>query len=264
LKRTIIKNLDDTPECTLCHYVVTYLDAVLKTNKSEAAVEAALEKVCTILPSKERAQCNEFVKTYGPVLAQLIAEVADPDTICRYLGLCQVTLPKETSTKKPTPVTYPNHDYVRIPTELAPITCTICQFIISRMKHFVTLNQTEEEILVSLKESCDLFSVIDFKQQCQNFLDQYGPYIIQMISSDVQPKVACQSLGICEKTSQISLPSTRRQSTPPVPVSTSTLYGKCIFGMSYWCTSRQNAELCNAVELCQSQVWSKKNKNIVI
>ncbi len=52
LKRTIIENLDVTPECTLCQYVVSYLDAILKNNKSEAAVEAALEKVCTILPSK--------------------------------------------------------------------------------------------------------------------------------------------------------------------------------------------------------------------
>jgi hypothetical protein len=52
LKRTIIKNLDVTPECTLCHYVVSYLDAILKNNKSEEAVEAALAKVCTILPSE--------------------------------------------------------------------------------------------------------------------------------------------------------------------------------------------------------------------
>jgi len=125
------------------------------------------------------------------------------------------------------------------------------------MKHFVALNQTEEEILVSLKESCDLFSVINLKQKCKDFLDQYGSYLIQMVSSDIEPKVACQSIGICQKNSQISS-STRRQSTPPTPVSSSTIYGKCIFGMSYWCTSRQNAELCNAVELCERQVWSKK------
>jgi saposin len=51
-KKIIVKNLDDAPQCMLCRYVVSYLDAVLKNNKSEAAVEAALEKVCTILPSK--------------------------------------------------------------------------------------------------------------------------------------------------------------------------------------------------------------------
>jgi len=245
----------------LCHYVVTYLDTVLKTNKSEEAIEAALKKVCTILPSKERAQCQEFVKTYGPVLAELIAEMADPDTVCRYLGVCQVTSPKETTTNKP--VTYSNHDYVRLPNEPTPYTCTICQFIISRMKHFAALNKSAEEVLALLKKSCDLFSVINLKEQCESFLDQYGPYIIQMISSDVQPKVACQSLELCEKNTQIFSLPIYRQSTPPVPLS-STVYGKCIFGMNYWCTSRQNAELCNAVELCESQVWSKKNKKIVI
>jgi saposin len=52
VKQVILKNLDDAPQCMLCRYVVSYLDAVLKNNKSEAAVEAALARVCTILPSK--------------------------------------------------------------------------------------------------------------------------------------------------------------------------------------------------------------------
>lgn len=170
--------------------------------------------------------------------------MADPDAICRYLGMCQVSLPRETTTEKPTRVTYGNHDYARLPPQDAPFTCTICQYLISRMKHFAALNQTEEEIIASLKESCDAFSVLNLKQQCSDFLDKYAPYIIQMISSDIDPKAACQSMGLCEK--KVDTPSSNfRQSTPPVPVTSSTRYGKCIFGMSYWCTSRQNAELCN-------------------
>jgi hypothetical protein len=50
-KQKIVQNLDETPQCMLCHYVVSYLDAILKNNKSEEAVQAALAKVCTILPS---------------------------------------------------------------------------------------------------------------------------------------------------------------------------------------------------------------------
>lgn len=192
--------------------------------------------------------------------------MADPDAICRYLGMCQVVLPLETTTSKPAPITYSNHDYIRLPTEPPkPFACTICQYLVTRMKHLVALNQTEEEILASLKESCDYFSVINLKQQCQDFITQYGPYIIQMISSDVEPKVACQSIGACDKISKSSSkPIILRKLTTPAPVSPSTTYGKCIFGMNYWCTSRQNAELCNAVELCERQVWSKRNKNIVI
>ncbi|CAF3884027.1 unnamed protein product, partial [Rotaria sp. Silwood1] len=105
LKEIIVKNLDSTPECMLCHYVVSYLDAILKNNKSEAAVEAALSRVCTILPRKERTRCGEFVKTYGPVLVELIFEVADPQLVCRYLGMCQVvSSSQETTTIESTPI----------------------------------------------------------------------------------------------------------------------------------------------------------------
>ena len=75
-------------ECSLCKYVVTYLDAVLQNNKSEAAIEAALEKVCGILPASLKAQCTKFVDTYGPILAQLLAKYATPDQVCNALKLC--------------------------------------------------------------------------------------------------------------------------------------------------------------------------------
>ncbi|CAF0969540.1 unnamed protein product [Rotaria sordida] len=136
----IIENFNLTPKCTLCHYVISYLDAALKNNKSEEAIQQALEKVCTILPSKERTECDELITSYGPVLAELIAESADPDTACRYLKMCPDSISKTSTT-----------------------------------------------------------------------------------------------------------------------TTTTMRYGKCIFGMKYWCATPENAKLCNAVELCERQVWSKKN-----
>lgn len=40
------------PKCTLCQYIISYLDAIMKNNRSEQAFEEALKKVCTIFPSK--------------------------------------------------------------------------------------------------------------------------------------------------------------------------------------------------------------------
>ncbi len=62
------------------------------------------------LLEKERVSCDEFVKTYGPVLAELISEVADPKLVCTYLGMCQIV-----SSENTTPITYSNHHYARIP-----------------------------------------------------------------------------------------------------------------------------------------------------
>ena len=80
----------NSAECSLCEYVVTYLDAVLQNNKSEAAIVAALEKVCAALcPGLSlQAQCTKFVDTYGPILAQLLAKYATPDQVCNALKVC--------------------------------------------------------------------------------------------------------------------------------------------------------------------------------
>ena len=217
-------------------------------------MKCLVEIICFFSSEKEKTQCDEFVKIYGPVISELIAEMVDPEAICHYLGMCQTSLPMDQSTEEPSTVTYPNHGYVHLPIEDKPFDCTVCQFIISRMKHFANLNQTEEEILASLKKSCDLFSVVKLKEKCDNFLNQYESYIVQMISNDIDPKAACQSIGICKKSADLSPLSTRHQSTPPVSTTPLTTYGKCIFGMSYWCTSRQNAELCNVNKIVDSQI----------
>ena len=76
-------------ECSLCRYVISYIDNVIQNNKSEAAIEAALEKVCSILPGAIKTTCDQFVETYGPVLIQLIEKYGTPDKVCDALKLCQ-------------------------------------------------------------------------------------------------------------------------------------------------------------------------------
>ena len=93
LVRPVLKSKRSIPsvksaECSLCKYVVSYLDAVLQNNKSEAAIEAALEKVCGILPAVIKANCVKFVDTYGPILAQLLVKYTTPDQVCNALKVC--------------------------------------------------------------------------------------------------------------------------------------------------------------------------------
>ena len=161
-----------------------------------------------------------MITTYGTVIAELIAQSADPNTICQYLGVCQESM-----------AVIEKNSY----------TCTICQYVISRMKLFFGLSQNENEILESLKGSCDLFSVDSLKKQCQNFVNQYQAHFAPIISNEIEPKIACQGIDICTEYHHES-PTT----TTAEPV---TKYGKCIFGMNYWCASRENAQLCNVRKL---------------
>ncbi|CAF1319414.1 unnamed protein product [Adineta ricciae] len=246
------------PQCSLCQYIISYLDAIMKNNKSEQAFEDALKKVCKILPSKflaksenctsmiyisirgkEASQCEEFVKTYGPTLAQLIAEMADPKVVCQYLNMC----PESSVRESPTLPTEIAHD-------LTPYTCTICQFIVSRIKRFIATDQDTNQAITATKESCDLFNAENLKTQCKAFVDQHGSYFLHIVSNDILPRSACLSMKVCPITYPIT-------STSVAPISTSTTQNKCAFSQKMWCLTRAIAKSCDAEEYCEREVWTK-------
>ena len=82
-----MNNLEST-QCTICKFVVSYIDTVIQNNKSEAAIESALEKVCTIVPHALNSSCVQFVQTYGPVLVTLLENYTTPEKVCAALKLC--------------------------------------------------------------------------------------------------------------------------------------------------------------------------------
>jgi len=75
-------------QCSLCKYIVGYVDTVIGNNRTEAAIEAALEKVCTILPHALNGSCVQFVETFGPNLLQLLEKYGTPDLVCDALKMC--------------------------------------------------------------------------------------------------------------------------------------------------------------------------------
>ena len=75
-------------ECSLCKFVVSYVENIIQNNKSAAAVEAALEKVCSIIPGALKDKCDKFVNTYGPLIAILLAKYNDTTQVCNALKAC--------------------------------------------------------------------------------------------------------------------------------------------------------------------------------
>jgi saposin len=96
-----VKELTANPlECSLCKYIVQYVDAVIQNNKSEAAIEAALEKVCTILPHALNSSCVQFVQTFGPNLIKYIEKYETPNRVCAALKMCNGTNVTENISRK--------------------------------------------------------------------------------------------------------------------------------------------------------------------
>ena len=83
-----LKSSSNSIPCVLCKYILQYLDNILQNNKSAAAIEAALEKVCDVLPAVVKDDCTNFVDKYGPLIAVLLARNATPEQVCDFLKLC--------------------------------------------------------------------------------------------------------------------------------------------------------------------------------
>ncbi|XP_048361501.1 prosaposin isoform X2 [Sphaerodactylus townsendi] len=77
--------------CDVCKVVIAYVDKQLQKNATTAEIEAALERVCNLLPASYRDQCDQFVEQYEPMAVQLLAEMMDPGFVCSKLGACGVS-----------------------------------------------------------------------------------------------------------------------------------------------------------------------------
>ncbi|KAL9645973.1 hypothetical protein ABK040_001080 [Willaertia magna] len=76
--------------CSSCELVISVADNWLTSNQTEAQVTKVLDLVCDYVPSGLQSQCLALVNQYEQQLVQLfIAEVFNPQTVCRAVGVCQ-------------------------------------------------------------------------------------------------------------------------------------------------------------------------------
>ncbi|XP_038060562.1 uncharacterized protein LOC119731463 isoform X3 [Patiria miniata] len=208
--------------CLVCDVLFGILETQLATNKSFEEVTDLIEKVCPLLPESLNEQCKGFLDMYGPVLLKLIVDSElSPNEICKDLGLCtsfSLLQPKLMFTS-------------------GSVECDACKELVTVAEDLVKEN--EDKILETIAKICDLFPKND-QQQCQNYIEVYGDYILDLILEGyLTPDAVCKDLKLCSQSIK---------SLPPA--------NKCMQGPVFWCASMDNAKLCNTVEHCRRHAWN--------
>ncbi|GBN04213.1 hypothetical protein AVEN_107608-1, partial [Araneus ventricosus] len=89
-------------------------------------IKAALDKVCSYLPSSLSAKCESFVNQYADLIVTLLIQELDPQLVCAQLGLCPASVlleqPKGTDND---------------------VECFLCKEVIQKMEQLVNDNRTE-------------------------------------------------------------------------------------------------------------------------
>ncbi|KAL4240157.1 hypothetical protein ACF0H5_000951 [Mactra antiquata] len=240
------ENVKDGPFCVICEFVLSQLDIILEGNRSEVAIEAALEKVCSLMPDTVSTECVQFVNTYSrQIIDLLVKTVFNPSEICLKIKACK------------TPMSQPYGAFVKILPEKEKGDldyCETCEFIVGDIQTYLKENKTEDEIIQLVKQLChylpDTVSV-----QCEQEAEVYMKRIIDMISQGLTPQQICVAIGICAGTENTS--NDKEDNTLFFKPHHKLVGGsKCTYGPAYWCASKENAQECNAIEHCMNHVWN--------
>ncbi|XP_048220476.1 LOW QUALITY PROTEIN: proactivator polypeptide-like 1 [Perognathus longimembris pacificus] len=219
--------------CEVCLDVMQQVDRWLERNSTEALISHALERVCAMLPASVLRQCVALVDQYSPSLVELLARVT-PEKVCDTLRLCRGgrrarSLPRAPETAPSPPPPPDGEDEGSF--------CSTCKNLLGVSTRNLDRRATKRDILNAFKGGCSILPV-PYLVQCNHFVVQYQPVVIESLKFLMDPTVVCRKIGACHGSRAPLLGS-----------------DQCVLGPSFWCKSEEAAELCDALQHCRRFVW---------
>ncbi|XP_040098466.1 prosaposin isoform X5 [Oryx dammah] len=168
--------------------------------------------------------CEYVVKEVVKLIDNNRTEEASPELVCSMLRLC--SSPGRPAATVPV---MPRKDGGF---------CEVCKKLVGYLDRNLEKNSTKEQILAALEKGCS-FLPDQYRKQCDQFVTEYEPVLIEILVEVMDPSFVCLKIGAC-------------------PAAHKPLLGteKCVWGPSYWCQNMESAALCNAVEHCKRHVWN--------
>jgi len=175
-------------ECTICQFVVGWVEGELSANATEQEVESLLDSVCATIFSWDQtliSTCDGIVNTYYPDLVQYILAQESPLNACTGIGLCTNTTAKVVIPHKPIKKVEDNSS------------CTNCLLIVSTAENFISEDTTEKEVELILENICLLFPDNATENECDALIETFTPEAIQLVIQQESPSVVCTQVGSC-------------------------------------------------------------------
>jgi saposin len=195
-------------ECTLCEFLVNYVNKALGANRSAAAVEALLDKACNILPSSLRANCTSFVTKYGAIIAFLLAKNETPVQVCDFLKVCNNGTEELTSGKYIFKLVFnlimvyifflakPVQHIQSTEVPINSIECTLCEFLVNYVNKALGANRSAAAVEALLDKACNILPS-SLRANCTSFVTKYGAIIAFLLAKNETPVQVCDFLKVC-------------------------------------------------------------------
>lgn len=217
--------------CDMCLQVVQELDQWLESNSTEALISHSLERLCSVMPDAIAQECITMVDNYGPSLVQMVTRVT-PERVCTAVRLCS-------SRRRARDIHWPHMTTLPplLDSESEGTFCGGCKRLLGVSSHNLERKSTKRSILAVFKGGCTILP-LTYMIQCNRFVDEYEPVLVATLKEMMDPTALCTKVGACHA------PRTALLGTD-----------QCVMGPSFWCGSKETAEMCGAMEHCQRHIW---------
>ncbi|XP_076766761.1 prosaposin [Xylocopa sonorina] len=201
----MIEETQNKPSCPLCLLAMTQIYDVIKNNKTEANIEAQLDKLCTHLPHSLVDECTGLVKGYSKELIELLLADLTPQEICVYIKFCNAEenpgpLDEFISDKSGEIMT---NEIPDVPTSsdisedsLIPGYCSVCELAMRFIDKEVGSDKDKHKIENAVHKVCNHLPKVA-SRPCNKFINKHGDAIIDAITKKVTPKQVCTVVGAC-------------------------------------------------------------------
>ncbi len=183
--------------CTLCKVVFTQVKQMLVNQQSSAKILDYINtNLCSRTGSRQET-CKSLINTYGPTFLRIISQDIHPDQLCSMIGMCKQRVEKEEVEMMSLIPAVKKQENHKKETETADPQCILCEFVINLVSKRLSQNTTEPELEKILQNVCNKAMPSNLRQECNQFVQQYGPIIINLLINQVEPERICRFINLC-------------------------------------------------------------------
>lgn len=200
--------------CAVCQFTIQYLFHQFNVDKTEKSIEVGIQNVCNFTPKTYKQHCEALVSKYGVKLIDFMTKYSEPLNVCHSISMCPAEEVEAEAKKQEKPIEIElvdlkpavkvEHRKVffdndeKVEAKNGSIECSLCIYAANIIETKLKDNKTEQEIVKELELVCNLFPA-SLRDQCTAFMNEYGPYVVQLIAADLDPDSACAALRLCDK-----------------------------------------------------------------
>jgi len=179
------KKVESKQTCTLCEFVMTQLDSMLKDNSTEEEIRDTVEHVCDYLPKTVKDQCRAFVEEYGDMVINYLSQSLDPKEICTELKLCDATGVVD--------IELPAG---QVEDKLKLDRCELCILLADYLSAFLEDPNVDTSVEKVIEKVCPLLPK-DYTNDCKNMIEDYGAYILSLLAQETDKGKVCTTINLC-------------------------------------------------------------------